>query len=155
MRKTAQYKVKDKGRDHGKTFLLTEMGAEQGEDWAMRVLLALMKSNVEVPEGFLESGFAGLAEMGLKALSGITWELAKPLMQELMGCIQFIPDPTKAHVIRALFEEDIEEIETRAKLKWEVFSLHVDFSRAADLSESATNALKAAKRSSVTKTSQS
>lgn len=153
MRKTANHKITAEGRDKGKLFLLTEMSAEQGEDWAMRVLLALMQSNVQVPEGFLDAGMAGLAEMGLKSLSGITWELAKPLMQELMACINFIPDPRNPHVNRGLFEGDIEEIATRAALKWEVLQLHVDFSKAADLSELAQNALKAAKRKSATKTS--
>lgn len=155
MRKTAMIPIKEAGRDKGKVFLITEMSAEQGEDWAMRVLLALMQSNVQVPEGFLELGMAGLAEMGLKALSGITWGLAKPLMEELMSCITIIPDSRKTHVSRSLVPDDIEEIATRAKLKWEVLHLHVDFSKAADLSALAQDALKAAKRHIGTKTSPS
>lgn len=152
-RKIANHTVTDAGRDKGKLFLITEMSAEQGEDWAMRVLLALMQSNVEVPEGFLELGMAALAQMGLKALSGIKWELAKPLMQELMDCIQIIPNPKATHVVRPLIPDDIEEIMTRATLKWEVLSLHVDFSQAADLSKSLRGVVKAAKSGQVTKTS--
>jgi hypothetical protein len=145
--------VKDEGRDKGKVFLITEMSSTQGEEWAMRAMLALMQSNVEIPDGALELGMAALAQMGLKALSGIKWELAKPLMQELMDCVQYIPDPKKTHVSRPLVEDDIEEILTRPKLKWEVMSLHVDFSQAVNLSDSFREAGKAAKSVRVTKTS--
>jgi hypothetical protein len=96
---------------------------------------------------------ASLAQLGLKKLSGIKWELAKPLMQELMDCVQYIPDPNKTHVSRPLIEDDIEEILTRPKLKWEVLSLHVDFSQAANLSTSLREVSKAAKPERVTKTS--
>jgi hypothetical protein len=152
-RKIANYTVTDEGRDKGKLFVINEMSATQGEEWAMRAMLALMQSNVEIPEGALELGMAALAQMGLKALSGIKWELAKPLMQELMECIQIIPNPSKTEVVRALVESDIEEILTRATLKWEVLSLHVDFSQAADLSKSLRGVVKAAKSGRATKMS--
>jgi hypothetical protein len=155
-RKTATYPPPGEaldGRDQGKLFLITEMSATQGEEWAMRAMLALMQSDVDVPEDFLELGMAALAQMGLRSLSKIKWELAKPLMQELMDCIQIIPDPHKTHVVRPLIESDIEEIVTRATLKWEVLNLHVDFSQAADLSKSLRGVAKAAKPGQVTKTS--
>lgn len=152
-RKIANYTVKDTGRDKGKIFVITEMSATQGEEWAMRAMLALMQSDVEVPEGFLELGMGALAQMGLKCLSSIKWELAKPLMDELMSCLQIMPDPKVAHVLRALIEDDIEEIVTRATLKWEVLKLHVDFSQAAGLSQSLRGAVKAASPAPVTKTS--
>lgn len=152
-RKIANVTITDEGRDKGKLFVITEMSAAQGEEWAVRAMLALMQSNVVVPDGFLELGMAGLAEMGLKCLSGIKWELAKPLMQELMDCIQIIPDQKRTHVVRPLIEDDIEEIATRVKLRWEVLKLHVDFSRAADLSDSLRGVVKAAKPEPVTGTS--
>ena len=127
MRKTAQYKVTDKGRDEGKTFLLTEMTARQGEEWAMKVLLALMASNVNLPEGFENLGMAALAEMGLKALTGLKWEVLEPLLAEMMNNIEIIPDPTKTHVHRPLIEDDIEEILTRLNLRAEVWNLNMGF----------------------------
>lgn len=145
-RKTTQYKVASDNRDNGKVFLLTEMGAEQTEDWGIRVILGLISSNVQVPDGILELGMAGLVEMGFKSLSGLKWELAKPLMTELMACVQIIPDPKKPQVYRELVESDIEEATIRATLKWEVLKLHVDFSKAAEFSGLAEKALKAAKR---------
>jgi hypothetical protein len=136
MRRTMSYKVEDKGRDEGKLFLITEMAASHAENWAMRALLALMNGEVEVPEDVASLGMAKLAEIGLKKLGSLSFEVAEPLLAELMTCIQIIPDPLKTHVVRPLIESDIEEVATRIKLKWEVLNLHVDFSQAVALSKS-------------------
>jgi len=129
-RKTATYVVHDEGRDKGKTFVLTEMDASRAEGWAMRAILALMHGGVDLPEGFEQMGMAGMAEIGIRALSGLRWEEAKPLMDEMWECVQIQPDPTKPMIVRKLVEEDIEEISTRIKLRKEVFDLHVDFLKA-------------------------
>lgn len=129
-RATANYTVTDEGRDQGKVFVLTEMPASKAESWAMRALLALMNSGVEVPEGFERMGMAGMAEVGLKALSGLKWETAEPLLAEMFECVQFMPDPAKPQIVRALFEQDIEEIATRLKLRAEVWKLHTGFLKA-------------------------
>lgn len=129
-RNTANYTVQDEGRDQGKVFVLTELPASRAESWAMRALLALMASGVEVPEGFEHMGMAGMAEVGLRALSGLKWEVAEPLLAEMWDCIQFMPDPSKPHIVRKLFDEDIEEITTRVKLRAEVWKLHTGFLKA-------------------------
>ena len=125
-RKTSGYTATD-GRDQGKRFLITEMGASQGEAWAARALLALMANNAEIPENFEELGMAGLAELGLRALSSLRWEVLSPLLEEMMACVQIIPDPKKAQVVRPLIEDDIEEISTRLSLRKEWWSLHMGF----------------------------
>ena len=130
-RKTVTYKVDSEGRDHGKVFLLTEMSAAKAESWAMRVLLALIANNVNMPDNYEELGMAGLAEVGLKGISGLKWEVAEPLLAEMLEGIEIIPDPAKTHVKRPIVESDIEEVVTRLKLRMEVFNLHVDFSLAA------------------------
>lgn len=129
-RNTANYTVTDEGRDQGKVFVLTEMPASRAESWAMRALLALMAGGVEVPPGFDRMGMAAMAEMGIKALVGLKWEVAEPLLAEMWSCVQIMPDPTKPHVIRNLIEEDIEEISTRIKLRAEVWKLHTGFLKA-------------------------
>lgn len=126
-RKIENFTVTDEGRDMGKTFVLTEMPASQAEAWGMRALLALMNSGAEVPEGFELNGMAGLAEMGLKALSGLSWDVLEPLLGEMMSCVQFMPDPSKPNIVRKLFEEDIEEVSTRLQLRAAVWKLHVAF----------------------------
>jgi hypothetical protein len=126
-RKTISYKIEDEGRDKGKLFFITEMSSEQAEDWAFRVLLALMAGNVELPEGFETLGMSGLAQLGLKALTGLKYDIAKPLLAEMFTCLQIIPDPSKTMVVRALVPDDIEEVSTRFRLRMEIFNLHTDF----------------------------
>ena len=132
MRKTAKITIEEPGRDKGKVFLITEMFADQGEEWALRALIGLMQSGVDVPEGFPNLGMAALAEMGLKSLSGMRWDLLKPLLDEMFECVQFIGDPAKVSATtRPLIREDIEEIPTRFKLRVEWGKLHLDFLSAA------------------------
>jgi hypothetical protein len=127
-RKTITHKIADDGRDKGKLFLITEMSAEQGESWAMRVLLALMASNVQIPEGFEQLGMAALAELGIRSLAGLRWEVAEPLLREMFECVQIVADPLKAFATtRALMPEDVEEISTRIKLRMEIWKLHMGF----------------------------
>lgn len=129
-RATANYTVTDDGRDKGKVFVITEMPASRAESWAMRAILALMAGGVEVPEGFDRMGMAAMAEIGIKALAGLKWDVAEPLLAEMWSCVMYIPDPSKPHVIRNLIEEDIEEISTRIKIRAEVWKLHTGFLKA-------------------------
>lgn len=162
MRKTSTFTIPrdDPGRDKGKTFLLTEMSASKGEAWAMRVLLALMGSNVQLPEDFETLGMAALAELGMKALAQLRWETAEPLLLEMMECVQFVGDPMKAAATtRPLWDSDgqpnpngdydIEEVATRLKLRMEVWKLHMGFLEA--VAPSLTERLRAAKGRTRTK----
>jgi hypothetical protein len=155
-RKTSTYTVDFEGRDKGKTFLITEMSVTKAEDWAIRAMLALGAANVEIPDGALQLGMAALAEVGLKKLFAIDAASMRPLLAELMECIEFIPNPQKPQVKLAypMFESQVEEVKTLFILKWEVLKLHLDFSRAAGLSESLGNTLEAAKHKPSTRMSQ-
>ena len=153
-RATANYTVTDEGRDQGKVFVLTEMPASRAESWAMRALLALMAGGVEVPEGFERMGMAAMAEIGIKALAGLKWEVAEPLLAEMWSCVQIMPDSSKPHIVRNLIEEDIEEIATRIKIRAEVWKLHTGFLKAVAPSISGQSPVAASKkRTPSTKTS--
>jgi len=128
-RKTSVVTITEEGRDQGKIFQLTEMSATQTEKFATRLFLAMAKSGLEIPDGLAQSGIAGLASLGLKALAGINFIEAEPLLDEMMICIKIIPDASRPEVVRALVESDIEEITTRLLLRKELFYLHVNFSR--------------------------
>jgi hypothetical protein len=128
MRKEVVVVISAEGRDKGKTFLLTEMPASQGERWAMRALLALARSGVEVPDDISNAGMAGIAALGLKAFMAVRFDEIEPLLVEMMECIQSLPDPANRDIRRRLVETDIEEIATRLKLRAEVLSLHTGFS---------------------------
>jgi hypothetical protein len=127
MRKTLTYTVADEGRDKGKSFLITEMPVDVSEKWAMRAILAMVNSGHDVPQSALNGGFGALVEIGFKGLFSIKWELLEPLLDEMMTCLQVIPDIRSPHVVRALFPEDIEEIATLPKLRWVILKLHADF----------------------------
>lgn len=126
-RQVINYTVEQDGRDKGKCFVITEMPASQAERWAMRALLALMRNNAEIPEGTEQLGMAGLVQVGLRAFAGIRWEDAEPLIEEMMGCVKIMPNPSKPSVVRPLIEEDIEEVATRIELRKQIWSLHTDF----------------------------
>lgn len=115
-------------RDEGKTFLLREMPATQAEDWAMRALLALTAAGAEIPDDLEGAGMAGLAVMGVQALTGLKHADVKPLMDEMFTCVQICPDRQNPNVARPLVEDDIEEVSTRLVLRKAILELHVGFS---------------------------
>jgi hypothetical protein len=142
MRKTATVRIDADGkRDAGKTFVLTEMPAMQAEGWAIRALLALSKSDVTIPPDIARQGLAGIASLGLKAISRIPFVEAQPLLTEMMSCVQFMPDPSRPMVVRPLIDDDVEELATLGRLRMEVFQLHVGFSMPVGLLASAKEAL--------------
>jgi hypothetical protein len=155
MRKTTTYVVDSEGRDKGKHFLITEMPATKAEDWAIRVMLALGSANVDIPPGALQLGMAALAEIGFMKMFAISPERMKPLLSELMECVELIPNPQKPQVKIAYptFESQVEEVKTLLLLKWQVLSLHMDFSSAAGISELLEKVQGAAKRKPNTPTS--
>lgn len=129
-RKTKVVVIEAEGRDQGKHYLLTELPASQAERWATRALMAMAKSGVEIPDGLERAGVAGIAVVGLRAVAGMPFEEAQPLLDEMMACVEFIPDPARPQVHRYLIEDDIEEVATRIMLRQEVIELHTGFSLA-------------------------
>lgn len=125
------YYTETKGRDAGKVFYIREMSATQAEWWAIRAGMAMARSGVNLPENFADMGIAAMAGTGLKMVSQIPPAEAKPLLDELMECVQCVPDASNQNIKRRLIDDDIEEIATRLKLRAEVFKLHVDFFQAA------------------------
>jgi hypothetical protein len=130
MRNIADIQITAEGRDAGKTFRITELSASAAEDWAIRAFMAIAKGGMEIPDG-VPASIAGIAILGFRALAGMDAATAKPLLDEMMGCVQFI---TSSGVVRRLVEEDIEEVATRLQLRKEVFEVHTGFfARAARL----------------------
>jgi len=153
-RKTITVTIEDEGRDKGKAFFITEMSAARSEEWGERALLALMRGGADVPDDVMSLGLAGIAVLGLQALQGLDWSLTKPLLDEMFECIQFKPQPVeKPNMTRRLLEDDIEEVKTRLKLRWEVLKLHIDFFTDEALLTQARQAVAASQGSSNTPTS--
>ncbi|WP_144378530.1 hypothetical protein [Mesorhizobium amorphae] len=119
--------IETEGRDQGKVFVLREMSASQAEKWAMRALLSVARSGIDIGQ-VAGQGMQGIALMGISALLAASWEDAEPLLDEMMSCIEIQPDPTKPNIVRPLIEDDIEDVPTRIYLRREVLELHVGFS---------------------------
>lgn len=127
MRRTIDITIPpDGGRDKGKVFRITEMPAAAAEEWAMRTIMALTKAGVDIPEG--TSGMAGIAAVAFKAMGVLNFAEVKVLLDEMFSCIACVPDPKHVQLTRALVEDDTEEVQTRLRLRAEVFKLHTGFS---------------------------
>lgn len=135
-RRQEQYMVEG-GRDDGKTFLLTEMPADQAEQFAWKAACAAYNGGMGIPYDLLKSGWAGLAHIGPGLLTAIPYDVLKPLLDEMLKCVQIVPEPSKPSITRPFDYADIEEATTLLSLRAEVFKLHVNFSEAAENSTSA------------------
>ena len=135
-RKEASF-VAQTGRDKGKEFLITEMSATQAESWAFRVILAIGNAGIEIPDNLASQGMAGLMAVGYMNLLKIPFDAAKPLLDEMMGCVQIVPS---ANIKRPLIEDDIEEVKTRLLIRKAIWDLHMDFFLDADKSTSESEA---------------
>lgn len=135
-RKTITVTIDRAGRDLGRMYSIKEMSAAAAEEWATRALLALGQSGADIPDDIAGAGFAGVIALGVRAFAGLPWDLAQPLLAEMMTCVTFIPDPTHPMIGRCPpWEDDIEEIATRLQLRNEVIALHANFSIAGFLSK--------------------
>jgi len=127
MRKTLDVTIMgspDSNRDAGKVFHLTEMSAAHAERWAGRALRALARSGVPLPDDIEQAGMAELASVGFRALAGVDDATFDSLMDEIMGCVSV----KEKALVRALTDDDIEEVSTRLTLRLEVFQLITGFS---------------------------
>lgn len=125
MRRTETVEIKD-GRDAGKKYLITEMDAESAEWWAFRALQAIAGAEAELN---FQSPLADMAAQGIKALAKVHPDQAKPLLDEMMGCVSMI---IPAGGTRALMAGDIEDVTTRITLRKAVMGLHLGFSIGGD-----------------------
>lgn len=114
----------EKGRDKGKKFEITEMPVAKIDNWAMRVLLALAGAGVEVAEA--NEGMMGLAKVAFAALGKVPPAIAIPLMDELLECVQFVPNGGSPRPLD-LELGDVQDFTSIWILRKEVFNLHIDF----------------------------
>lgn len=143
MRKHKTIVIDIEGRDKGKAFLIVERSAYDAEKWATRALMALGRSGIDVPPEAMQAGALGLLLVGIEAFKRMPFEDAEPLLDEMMACVTFVPDPGKIDantgrpISRPLLQGDdgdLEEVSTLLKLRSEVIELHLGFSLAATLS---------------------
>ncbi len=124
MRKTKTVIIEFACRDKGKKFKLTEMSAFKAEKWASRIFEALSKIKIEIPDEVKGASMAALATVGLRVLNSINFIDSEPLLDEMLSCVQFIPENEGP---RDLLEDDINDMITLTYLRSELFNLHTGF----------------------------
>lgn len=132
-RREQVYVVEAEGRDHGKRYFIREWTADRAEDWGVRALIAIARSGADIPDAVgTNAGMMGVAMMGLRSMSNIDSKEVTGLLNELLECVQIMPNDQDDRVKRPLGtgQDDIEEVTTRLRLKSEVFALHTGFSLA-------------------------
>lgn len=136
MRKIERFTITSEGRDKGKTFILTEMPADQGERWALKAILALTNTGAAIPEEALGAGMAGLAAVGVQALGMLDSAQVQPLLDELWPtCVRIVPPNEKLMPQEIIpgANSQIEEVKTRLEIYRALLKLHTGFSMPAEL----------------------
>jgi hypothetical protein len=128
--------IVDDGRDKGKVFKLTEQSAIHIDKWANRAIHSIVRAGGVLPDEIQKMGIIGILAVGMHRLMHIPWAELEPLLDELMVCVQIVPTPDKPNVVRKLFPNDIEEVQTLRTLREQVFVLHTSFMKPADASKS-------------------
>ena len=123
--KTKQITIEN-GRDKGRVFLITEMSAAHADNWAMRALIALANGGVDLGGLSPQQGMMGMVGVALDALGRLKADDAIPLLNELLDCVQIIPEGGRPRPLNMDFN-DVEDFTTLWRLRKEVFALHTDF----------------------------
>jgi len=152
MRKTVDITIDAEGRDKGKTYRLTELSAEEAEDWLFAFIMAAARSGVMLPPNIQDLGLAGIATLSLQALGGMQLNEARPLLTKMFSCVKFL---SAKGIVRDIADGDIEEVSTRLRLRKEIVELHTQFFSTAARLTLASDAPAPASNSSDTKTSPS
>jgi hypothetical protein len=140
--------IQDEGRDKGKTYLIEELSAMAAEEWAMRAVLAVLRSGGELQnedldalkqldwtdEAIAKKGMALVAVLGIKLFAGLEYDRAKPLLDQMLKAVYFVPDPAKLEIRHKLLPDEIQELKTVLRLRAEFLSLHTGFSLSGALS---------------------
>ena len=126
-RKVETIIVSDEGRDKGKTFIITEMPALDGERWATTALSLLSNSGLNLPRGAENSGMAGLAASPLGGLPALK-ALQDPSLDAWWECVKYQHAPNQ--MSQKIFPGSacqIEEIPTVNLLRMKVLEMHTGF----------------------------
>ena len=113
------------GRDDGKSFVITEMSARQAHTWATRAIFAMLNTGVEIPDHVARQGVAGLVSVGIVGLTRVPYEVAAPLLDELLACAVYRPDANKPDVTLPVNDHVVEEFATYFALQnaaWDLLS---------------------------------
>jgi hypothetical protein len=110
------------------TFKIKEMPATRLEAWIIRALLLLAGAGAPTPqEADLKAAGAFLAQEGLSALSGIDYDKARPLLDELLGCCARVVEKVEERCTPASVDNYILDVNTLFTLRTEAVKLNLGF----------------------------
>lgn len=115
----------EKGRDEGRTYLITEMPISKADNWAMRALFAIANGGVDLESVNPNMGMLGMANVAIKALAGIDPKVGIPLLDELLECVQVVSSGGNARAL--LLDSDVKDLTTMFTLRKEALAIHLDF----------------------------
>lgn len=120
-RKEVEITIKD-GRDAGKVFKITEMGAVQSDRWATKVVALLGKAGADI------SVLGSLSFQDLVILlSKAPAEEVQPLYDELLACASFVQDGNLVPLKGSIVDSIVEEWTTLNELRLEALKLTLGF----------------------------
>lgn len=122
-RKTCRLVIDDPGRDNGKAFVITELPALDIERWTVRLVLALGKNGISLPDVQADSGFAGIAGILWVLIAQISASDAEALMATMMQGLKI----DEGKIVRDAAGDDIEEPETLLQIRMAWVDLHAGF----------------------------
>ena len=102
------------------------MPVAKADSWAMRALMALANGGINLGSITPRPGMMGMMGATLAALGKINADDAIPLLNELLTCVQIIPEGGQPRPMNLEFN-DVEDFTTLWLLRKEVFALHTDF----------------------------
>ncbi len=127
MRKKITVKIESEGRDKGKVFQIEEMSALEGEWWGTRAAAAIRDANPEIGQ-IIGTGMQAVAIAGMRGLIQIPAGEFFGLGNDLLQAVTRIRDEAHPGTASTLIEGDIEEVETRLRLKQASLEMHLGFS---------------------------
>ena len=134
----------EKGRDKGKSFLITEMPVTRADKWANKALCNLLKAGIDpkaVNVNLLINtidpsqevkidkmgGMLELATLLGRAVGGIPYEILQDLKDELIDeCVQIIPSGGSPRQFLSI-DDELESLLTLESLRKEALLIHIDF----------------------------
>lgn len=110
----------EEGRDAGKTFRITEMGAVPAYKWLLKAFGILGKSGVDFNYLRTKTVTELITEFA-------QYDGAEPLLDELLACAGFIKDGVSVQMKGSMVDSVIEDWTTIFRLQMEAFGLVIGF----------------------------
>lgn len=127
-RRTEIVHITADNRDKGRTYIITEMDAFEGEDLGVKILLALANAGVDV--GDTSRGLAGLAAVGIAAMAKLPYVVVKPILNDMLKYVVYQHAPK--HPTMPIGTDNVWETSTLIEIRKGFIKLHLGFLKAGD-----------------------